>query len=153
MLIVVVIHLRQSTIQQRYTLNSNGSVTYTEFNTQDSVEVASANIPQTLLLQFDHTYSATTYKEISRELVHTARRSAIIEGLKPYVMVVIAIVFVVSQVFVVYHSDDRNRDYIVHKVALRAVLVAGISIALGAIITKIAVNENLLEIGKVLIGL
>lgn len=157
MLIVVVIisiSTRPSTIQQRYTLNSNGSVTYTEFDTRDSVELASANISQSLLVQFDHTYSATNYKQVSRDLVSTAKLSALIKKLSPYAMGVSVIGFLIYVAFRLapfLFSEDRDSNDIKEIVFVPVLLFGILSGGMG-LITKFFVDENLLEIGKILIS-
>lgn len=98
-------------IQRRYQLTANGSVHYTELDTQDSITLTDFTIPKAWLTRFDSTYSDRNYKLVAREFVNQARTSYLFDKYTPYGNIAWPIMFLLAILPGILNYIQGNYDY------------------------------------------
>lgn len=94
--------------EKTYSLNADGSVTYTKIFTPTSKVLREIVIPQNLLLKYDPTFAEATYEQVSRCLITDAWESVFCEAVQFILKFILRLTILSGILFLMVHVVLEN---------------------------------------------
>ena len=94
--------------EKTYSLNADGSVTYTKVFTPRSKVLREIVIPQEVLLKYDPTFTEATYEQVSRCLITDAWKSVFLETVQFILKFILRLTILSGVLFLMVHVVLEN---------------------------------------------